>query len=68
MEKPTIKIQTDDDMSMQSKLEGTICDELKTVDFRYKTQMRGDTLIRLYPCDIDELIEFLENAKTFLEK
>jgi len=68
MEKPTIKIQTDDDMSMQSELEGEICDLLKTVDFRYTTQRGVDEIIRVYPCDIDELVEFLKNAKTFLEE
>jgi len=68
METPVIKITTDDDMSMQSELEGTICDTLKLVEFRYTTQRGIDELIRIYPCDIDELIEFLENAKALLEK
>jgi len=68
METPVIKIQTDDDMSMQSELKGTICEELKTIDFTYETQMRGDATIRVYPCDIDELIEFLKNAKAYLEE
>jgi len=68
METPVIKITCDDDMSMQSELEGTICDALKLVDFTYKTQMRGDATIRVYPCDIDELVEFLLNAKAYLEE
>jgi len=68
MKKPVIKIQTDDEMSMQSELKGEICDTLKTVDFTYTTQMRGDATIRLYPCDIDELVEFLVKAKAYLEE
>lgn len=66
MEAPKIKLIADDGMSMQSELDGDVCDLLKLVEFEYRTQRGYSEVIRIYPCDLDELIEFLQKSKEYL--
>jgi len=66
--KTNIKLITDDDMSMQSELKGTVCTTLRVVDFTYTTQRGICERIAVFAEDLDELVEFLQVAKEVLNK
>ena len=67
METPVIRLITDDDKYMQSELKVSVCTTLNVVEFEHITQRGTNEIFSIYPSDIDELVEFLYNAKIILD-
>ena len=67
MKKPRLVLNTDDDKSMNSELHITISKSLKRIDLLHIKQWGSDELIQVFPCQIDHLVKFLQEAKVWIE-
>lgn len=67
MNEPTLIINTDDALSMNSDLEVTVMRSLNRIRMRHIRQNGDVEIIQLYPSQINDLCNFLLASKRWIE-
>lgn len=66
MKQPICKINTDDDMSMNSQMDVTIDKSLNRVNIEHFRQGGSREVIQIFPNQLDALIKFLQESRAWI--
>lgn len=67
MKNPICKINTDDDMSMNSQMDISVDKSLNRIDIEHFRQGGSREVIQVFPNQIDAIIKFLRESKSWID-